>query len=274
MTSSDKDDDDHNHQQAFMEFMLRGKGFKSPSNSTNRSTNQPIQHPQTDLNNSWKKLHQRQHNQEGSIMKALRGSWEEYKEMDHHLKEIMESIANLRDRIFWESQKVLQLQDNGNSKNNTRITREWNYHGFRGNGSCQPAKGRNDNVSWVICRQDVELALSHDLLQHERMLTSARSVMSSLAQIVDAMGRRLDEWMLLIELNETSKLDEYLQLYTWLGTELYRKQMLVQDVLESCHDGMVHESEEPSENNDPRKISRKCVEEWTFGKDGKEFEDS
>ena len=44
--------------------------------------------------------------------------------------------------------------------------------------------------SVIRVRQD------HDLLRHEQMLTALRRLLASLAQIVDEIGRRLDEWML------------------------------------------------------------------------------
>jgi hypothetical protein len=104
---------------------------------------------------------------------------------------------------------------------------------------------------------DLELALSHDLLQHERMLSGARKLIHSLGEAQDALGRRLDEllWhhMDTYRLLDDSitpegslafegaavKVDECQQLYSQTSRELYRKQHLAVQVLDSVQDTLL-----------------------------------
>jgi hypothetical protein len=227
-------------QKAFQEYMLRGKGLVV-------STSSPPSIPPT--RESWAKKRKKQ---VGPILKAFQGRVGEWKDLDGQLKAVLGSIANLRDRIWWES---CQLQTF------TETAKDWEGFGFR--SRCN-----------LLSRADVDMALTHDLLQHEKMLSGARTLISSLAQVQEAMGRRLDEWMM-FQLEEPvaqgqELLEQAQEAYLLLGGEVYRKQVLVQKVLDSCHDGLVDKDATQSlgEGGSPRTVARQCCKSWSSrGKD-------
>jgi len=107
--------------------------------------------------------------------------------------------------------------------------------------------------------EDLELTLTYELLQHEKMTSLCRRLMSQLAQEQDAMGRRLDELMMVAmaasaadfsvdvdkalvdddedyRLSVVSKEEECRQLYMATSRELYRKQILAQRLFDSIDD--------------------------------------
>lgn len=179
-----------------------------------------------------------------SVFRAFQGRLEEWKDLDGQLEQVVGSIANLRDRVVWE---CLEKQN--------EEEKEWAGYGFR-SSSC-------------LSKEDVELALTHDLLQHERMLSGARGLISSLARVQDALGRRLDEWMMM-ELEDPQgggeRLDECQQVYSLLAQELYRKQELVKQLLDSCHDGLLVGNRDQvfRKGGSPQTIARRCVAQWSY----------
>jgi hypothetical protein len=221
---------DFDHQ-AYMEYMLGGKVPATPS---------PIK-------SSTPK--EKKQSSTRSVFRAFQGRLEEWKDLDGQLEQVVGSIANLRDRIVWEF--CVEKQQNDKEE------KEWAGYGFRSSSCC------------CLSKEDVELALTHDLLQHERMLSGARGLISSLARVQDALGRRLDEWMMM-ELEDPQgggeRLNECQQVYSLLAQELYRKQELVQQLLDSCHDGMLVGNEELvfRKGGSPQTIARRCVEQWSY----------
>ena len=217
---------DFDHQ-AYMEYMLGGKVPATPS---------PIK-SSTPKHSSTKK-------KQGSVFRAFQGRLEEWKDLDGQLEQVVGSISNLRDRIVWECLEKRNDEE-----------KEWAGYGFRSSSCC-------------LSKEDVESALTHDLLQHERMLSGARGLISSLARVQDALGRRLDEWMMM-ELEDPQgggeRLDECQQVYSLLAQELYRKQELVQHLLDSCHDGLLLGNEEQvfRKGGSPQTVARRCVEQWS-----------
>jgi hypothetical protein len=224
--------DDFDHQ-AYMEYMLGGKVPATPSPLKSSTFKEKKQ-------SSTKK-------KQGSVFRAFQGRLDEWKDLDGQLEQVVGSITNLRDRIVWEF--CLEKQKDEEEK-------EWAGFGFRSSSCC-------------LSKEDVELALTHDLLQHERMLSGARGLVSSLARVQDALGRRLDEWMVM-ELEDPEgggeRLGECQQVYSLLAQELYRKQELVQQLLDSCHDGMLAGNEEQvfRKGGSPQTIARRCVEQWSY----------
>ena len=114
----------------------------------------------------------------------------------------------------------------------------------------------------MLTYEDVELAQAHDLLQHEKMLSTLRSLIANLAKIQDAMSRRLDELMLmqlehgLHQLDSTRAQD----VYQVLASELLRKQDLVQSILASSNDGLL--AENPDGGDNPRVTVRRSLVQW------------
>ena len=222
--------------------MLQGKRGGNTTPTTKSATKRE------DASSSNKK--QRGKN-EMAVFRAFQGRLQEWKEIDGQLEAVLGSIANLRDRIWWETQHLQVFASR----------KPWQED------TCSSASHRFVSA---LNDEDVQMALTHDLLQHEKMLATSRTLVASLAQEQDAMGRRLDEWMM-IHLAEPGAfmdqgrelLEQSQSVYVYLAEDLYRKQMLVKKVLDSCHDGLVDkEAARNGGDGNPRSVARQCSAKW------------
>jgi hypothetical protein len=214
-------------------------------------------------------------------------------EVDETLGNVMSSVAHLRCRIALEQQQVSQLEKHKDDQNND----DWKTWGFH-------ARDRH-LAGMTLTRADLHMTLSRDLLQHESMCSTARRLLASLAQTQDALGRRLDEmmqWEIMTasdgennndDDNCTMVISACQQLYSKLALELYRKQCLVHQVLESVHNGILWSkmddedhgkedvestfekgrlmeelhsfdvgSDDPANREDPIQVADACVRQW------------
>lgn len=174
---------------------------------------------------------------------------DQWMRVDDELLDVLMSIKNIRNRIPLETACVQKL-------------RVWKK---------KPNKNNDNNNSYMTC-QDIRLAMDHDLLQHEYLLGAIRRLTSDLAQAVQSLERRLDDayghhFDVLSDLwnhkNESSTftlsskttegndimekkkksitinpdtlqlLDDMQELFVMIQRELYRKQRLAHDVLDS-----------------------------------------
>jgi hypothetical protein len=222
---------------AYHEFMLQGKRA-GPSTPTHASPMSP-----GGVMSSGKKRNKN----EMAVYRAFQGRLQEWKDLDNQLDAVLDSIVNLRDRIWWETKHLQELSS----------AKPWQGSGFRS----------TSRFTTTLRRDDVQLALTHDLLQHEKMLTSSRTLITSLAQAQDAMGRRMDEWMMM-DLEEPlsdqgqATLEQAQGVYVFLAKELHRKQELVKRVLDSCHDGLVDEDAREGTSGNPRAVARQTCAAW------------
>ena len=221
------------------------------------------------------------------VLKAFQGRLEEWKDTNRQLEGVLGSIVNLRDRVYWESSRLEALSVATPSKEERDISMKqqqkqrqssWRDCGFR-SILC------NQNSSGALLEEDIHLALNHDLLQHERMLSALRSLLASLAQTVDDIGRRLDEWMLqnlsdqddggvseermfVARIKEQNALELAQEVYSLLASDLYRKQKMATRVFNSCHDGVLVRGDVDDISNDsfwktdPRDVVKKASKEW------------
>jgi hypothetical protein len=211
---------------------------------------------------------------------------------ENNLEQVMQSIANLRERIWETSRLLLEIK----SIQDSSAAAGWKGLGYRG--------GRGKGC---LMGEDLELALDHDLLQHERMLTGARRLLATMGQAQDALGRRLDELYHFAATTEglsvfndddeddygeresrdfNSKLEECQSLFTATSNELYRKQMLAEEVLLSCNDYLLYSNSEEDEDmlvstagseeereggykniysiqKNPHQIAQRCADQWS-----------
>jgi hypothetical protein len=230
------------NQEAFEAFMLGGK--TPPMNTPSPSISST---PGSSSKKSMKRY--------GPVLKAFQGRLQEWKDSDDQLHQVLNSIVNLRNRIWWEKKNLDQA---------SMKPKLWAGCGYR-----------THNQSLVL-PDDVEMALSRDLLQHERMLSGARALISSMAQAQEVMGRRLDDFFQLEEeaISDQGKimLDQTLAVFHFLGEELYCKQVLISEVLDSCHNGLVDEAalENLAQNSNPRLVAQKCYNRWSSRGEKKE----
>lgn len=215
--------------------------------------------------------------------------------IDDQLQQVMDSIAHLRDRLLSSSRWIQQQQRrqeqqpekhgalllpglSGDETKTKKPDHSWKSFGFR-HQNC----GSSGIV--VLEVQDFELALSHELLQHERMLSLARTLLFSLSTTLDTMSRRFEEWMVweldiatvvataaasststttrhdessasaFASSNHSLGVTDAQHAYLYLGQDLYRKQGLVQQVLDTARQEdliLVQREQDETENGTSR----------------------
>ena len=240
---------------AFEQFMVSGKKKKGEAASPSKKVNHTVQRQEAKL--VLKKVERKY----WQILNAFQGTLErDWLEVDDNLERVVSSIAELRRRIAMESRQ-LRLEK-------SKAHKQWEGYGYR--------------VSSYITTEDLELALSHDLLQHEKLMAGARMLLASLSEAQEALGRRLEE-MMLHHMDSMSMVGEHLDpassLWTTMGAvdglqhvhsslamELYRKQLLVQSLLDAVNDDLLGNSEHVEEMDaNPRRVADKCSREWPRG---------
>jgi hypothetical protein len=130
-------------------------------------------------------------------------------ETDDRLEQFILSILNLRERIWKTS--LLSATKLGSESNRIRRMR----YGYRFGSSN------------VLTSEDLELTIDHDLIQHEKMMSTCRKLLSSLGQSVESLGRRL---------HDLGFDEECHVFYIEVSKELYRKQQLAAQLFDSAND--------------------------------------
>lgn len=152
---------------------------------------------------------------------------------------------------------------------------DWKSHGHQETSS----KGSSQYYTHHLHLLDVQLALSHDLEQHEKMLIGLRSLMSNLAECHDALGRIVDSlWQFHFEVGDEGEGEEMMkddsleyivtcvtESYQMLSMELYRKQDIVALVIESTKDEILGVNELGKGHGVGTKsqaLVRECCKSW------------
>lgn len=286
--NNDSDDDDttiaNDLTTAFQQFMLQGKGsapmsplvatsLSSSSKKKKRQSQTSTGTPRGGSNNicspTAKKSLQ-------PILRAFQGRLDDWNYADTQLQTVLHSIWNLRSRLAWESKQLQQELEQTQQQQQQSSWQGCGFHNSR--ASC----------SSFLLPKDVHMALDHDVLQHERMLSALRKLMASLAQALEALGRRLDEWTMLLmamveEEDEGTRLEaqeallllleDAQQLYHLLAQELYCKQTAAQKVLDSSiHDEILFSDPNAAADDGggktttttaPREIAKRAWKEWS-----------
>lgn len=253
-------------QQVFANFMMTGNSKRATSTPSSPSyvmdSNETVEMKKTQEIRVVKKCERKFWQIFNGLLGTLQRDWIV---VDDNLGDVVSSIANLRRRILMESRKILELE-------NTFIRASWKPYGFR------------SSFGMELSVDDIQLALSHDLIQHEKMMAGARALMSSLAEAQESLGRRLEELLehhiktidiirSLEHFNAESStimivlgmLDSLQEIYTTLALELLRKQILVQTVLESTNDDLIATGAErvTQKDSDPRALANACTMNWS-----------
>lgn len=260
-------------QRAFQDFMLGGT--KKESRNTEKNQNEQLAPgtPSTPSARNIKQLY--------TIIKAFRGTLvRDWLQLDDDLYRVLDSIANLRERTLEINRRIDDLQQADKRYNRDISSTEWKTYGYR----MSHASSTADDLQ----KEDLEFTLSYNLVQHERMLASARHLLLKLGQAQDALGRRIDElWTQSLTLvtesayqanssfwEETPRIvmvqvEECQELFTATASELYRKQVLAEQVLDSVYDDLLVASEGSSnlveefrERPDSVRCARQCLNQW------------
>lgn len=235
-------------QSDFQRFMMGAK----PKNSFSTTPTTPTTIATTPTKSPQKRNPERQYS---TIIKAFQGTLQrDWLEVDDNLAAVMRSISNLRDRIYWSSQLLLQ--------HNSKKEDDWQND------------ARGPRV--ILLNDDIELALSYEMQQHELMMAGARSLLSSLNQAQEALGRRLaegmqydiqlqGEWFERGEVSPPSMMGALEDVYRTLAVELYNKQGAVQSVLDCTNDFLLANDEDMmTADENPRRIARRCCNKWNL----------
>lgn len=215
---------------AFEAFMLGGKKAPVPTTPSPR-VSPSIPSPRTSsARTPQKRL--------SAAVAAFEGRVKDWIAVDDHLYVVFQSIANLRERLAITSRCLASLEDEPS------IT-EWKQFGYR------PVVR--------LTREDLELTLDDELLQHEKMMVEARRAVSQMAEDQEALGRRLDELLAMDE--GTESVEECRQLAASMAGELYRKQTLADDVLVSADDSLFGGYAD-GDGEGSLRAARRCVSRW------------
>lgn len=185
---------------------------------------------------------------------------------DKELEQCVGSIANLRARIRISSRRRGDMEESRALwRGGTDASLSWGYR--RGHDT--------------LTRDDVDLALTDELLQHERMMQLARRSIAALHQDQEALGRRLCELQQVLPstwrcdpgteverlmVQCASAAEECRQVFVSASMELFRKQELIQQLLDSVDDTLVasdrdgHVAERTASS---RSVAQTCAGGWS-----------
>jgi hypothetical protein len=217
------------------------------------------------------------------IVKAFSQAMIEWIEIDDQIGNIMQSVTNLRERI-WHTSQLLNVMATAETVTST-MTSSWKQGGYRSDRSCH----------LVLQAKDLQLTVDHNLQHHERMIREMRHLISSENNIQEKLSRRFDELYRadVFELGVKSNLNrscdtmellsvEFCQiLLVSMAKELYRKQCLVLQILNTSTVDSLLSTEDrnvttmlPStkntttETNDPirnpRLVAQRCSSQWSW----------
>ena len=173
-----------------------------------------------------------------------------WKHIDDQILAVLQNIVSIRSRLplEWKVLHSSRLKnDNVNPQDDDygRGEDEWKQHGLQG-------KLKETSYSFHLHTSDVQLALNHDMTQHEKMLAAIRTFMTNLSECHEALSRVVDTlWKFHLDCVQDrieedgeddddgdmqNMVDNVTEVYQMLSSELYRKQMLIPLILESTQD--------------------------------------
>ncbi len=282
----------------FEQFMLQGKS--NNKNSSKGSTTTNIKQLKEEEESKKKQKEISQFQQE--INKSERKYWSIYHkfcnilqnqwiDIDDQTLQVVHSISGIRHRLPLQMKLLEKFEESKVNAHNDY----WKFQGYNQTlfvSSSSSRDNQHTESTSLLQREDIELAQSHDLIQHEKMMEGLRSLFSSLAETHESLSRALDE-MMKYHLQQQEVLinyDKHYSLLSWtsyqrasklvelsndlfqmLSLELYRKQTLAKLILDSADDRILLSDQEyrfenqvgdDSNDNSPRKIVKYCLDYW------------
>mmetsp|Transcript_8785 Transcript_8785/g.13038 ORF Transcript_8785/g.13038 Transcript_8785/m.13038 type:complete len:345 (+) Transcript_8785:120-1154(+) len=204
-------------------------------------------------------------------------------DIDEQLLSVLQNIVSIRGRVPHEWKVLSQATRYYQAmvvKDSPEQEEEFDNDGNHGDDwkSYGHQETSSQSFSHHLRIDDIQLALSHDLEQHEKMLTGLRSLMSNMAECHDALGRIVDNlWQFHFEVENNEGMnnkDESLEhivtcvtsLYQMLSVELYRKQNMIPMVIDSMKDEILGMNELGKGHDVGTKKSqtlvRECCKSW------------
>ena len=174
-----------------------------------------------------------------NLLRSFNGKVQTWIDTDNQILAVLDNIVSIRRRLPLEWKLKQSLRSSSECDDG------WKYHGLNG----RPKE--SSYVTVHMLPEDADLALSHDLEQHEKMLAGLRALMSDLADNLEAMGRAVDTLSKFHLECESDYIGEdgveaetivqsVVDLFHMLSLELYRKQaLLVPTIFDSTTDEML-----------------------------------
>ena len=176
-------------------------------------------------------------------------------DIDGQLLSVMQNIVNIRGRLPPEWKLLSQATRHESTNNGASPEQEEKLEGgiFEDDWKSYGHREKSKDSSRLFPHlqiEDIQLALTNDLDQHEKMLAGLRSLMSNLAECHDALGRIVDTlWQFHLECSNEEYSDDnerkeglenivnsVTSTYQMLSIELYEKQNIVPMVIDSTQD--------------------------------------
>ena len=235
---------------AFEQYMMGG----NVNASTSTSYNEPSLEQQEEEKERERQLviHQRQQ----QMKKAEKKYWQifdkfqrivqqEWFDLDDQAYQVVQALDGLRNRLPMHMKLLKGLQQDRFRNNVDSDGKCWRNHGFH-----HSFYSHRSITSSNPFLEDVRNALSHDIVQHEKMLAALRSLFASLSECHEMILRILDQ----ITKHHLECMDEFLDvkfkfepsflkavgscstmrnIIAMLTKELYRKQCMVHMILNS-----------------------------------------
>lgn len=261
-------------QKAFEQFMMQRGGGEAKKDSVR------LKKEEQDA----KEVERKQHALQQDILRAekeyinlfkrfvsrVKGEWMELDDQTFH---VVQAISGIRSRLPMESQLLYNLRQESR-------TESWSVHGNMN------ALGNH----FFLRLQDVQLGLSYDLLQHEKMMEALRRLLSNLSDCHESLLRMLDGMMkhnlecaenyggrnvlLTPSFQKAASLSSLMSdALEMMSLELYRKQILAQMIFDSAEDDLLvvtakERFDEQGELNWSKQWSRdsenSCIQKETF----------
>lgn len=183
----------------------------------------------------------------------------EWMELDDQAYEVVKAISSIRSRLPMET-KIMNSLEKGLQKN------PWSDYGVA--NIFEQHRCLNTN--------DVQLALSHDLIQHEKMMEALRRLLANLSDCHEALMRILDEIMkhsleceesfgtveVPVSFQKASSLSNLMaDAISMMSLELYRKQNIAQIILDSSEDDILKEKHNDPDQSNDQEMNQKM--NWT-----------
>lgn len=308
-------DDNEAMRLAFEQYMMGGIGSGSAS-ATAVEVMDPRQREEIEAERMAREEEARWRKVQAEIKKEEKVYWHIFKrfanrvknewlDIDEQAHQVIKSIAGIRRRLPSENKMIHHFKDVVVQK------KDWACHGFRqaifvkgadddgstrsgdfdfGGGFESRSKRTRVRVGGLLTEEDAELALSHDLIQHEKMMSGLRSLFAQLSECHEALLRMFDEmtkhhlecseafhWSDLPQsFYRASSLEGLMNdVLSMLSLELYRKQCMVHEVLEKVRDDLIgndergvnggREKDLEWEDLSPQGAVDRCCRQWPKG---------
>lgn len=192
-------DSDDAMQLAFQQYMMGGASAVEEKSETEIARDQEVEKEEQrklkiqQLEQQMKKSERKYHQLFDKFHRILRDEWFD---LDDQAYQVVESIVGIRTRLPMHARLLKQsTQDEEDGGSNFDIE---GYNGMDGkkwknNGYNNRFYNRGERKNIHLLREDIQSALSHDMIQHEKMLAALRGLLANISECHEMILRICDE---------------------------------------------------------------------------------